>query len=127
MRLEEIRDLANRIEKERLTMALNLGRAGASAEEVLDKLSESMGKMVEVSGELSVYINNVVINTVGVSSYNAPFLVAALLATADAIADGVAKGDEETVEHLMRAARDVADILNDSRQVHVVEEEEAQK
>lgn len=124
MRLEEIRDLANRIERERLTMALNLSKAGASAEEVLDKLSESMSEMMKVSGELSVYVNNVVINTVGVSSYNAPFLVGALLTTADAITDGVAKGDEETAEHLMRAARDVAGFLAERRQVRVVEEEE---
>ena len=124
MRLEEIRDLANRIERERLTMAKNLSKAGASAEEVLDKLSESMGKMVEGSGELSVYINNVVLNTVGVSSYNAPFLVGALLATADAICDGIAKGDEGTAEHLMRAARDVAGFLAERRQVLVVKEKE---
>jgi hypothetical protein len=124
MRLEEIRDLANRIERERLTVAKNISKAGASAEEVLDKLSESMGEMLEVSGELSVYVNNVVINTVGVSSYNAPFLVGALLATADAITDGVAKGDEGTAEHLMRAARDVAGFLAERRQVRVVDEEE---
>ena len=105
-------------------MAKNLSKAGASAEEVLDKLSESMGKMVEVSGELSVYINNVVLNTVGVSSYNAPFLVGALLATADAVCEGIAKGDEGTAEHLMRAARDVAGFLAERRQVRVVEEKE---
>lgn len=121
MRLEEIRDLANRIERERLTTARNLSKAGASAEEVLDKLSESMSEMVEVSGELSVYVNNVVINTVGVSRYNAPFLVGALLETADAICDGIAKGDEETAEHLMSAARDVAGFLAERRQVRVIE------
>lgn len=124
MRLEEIRDLAKRIERERLEVAKNLSKAGASAEEVLDELNESMGKMVEVSGELSVYINNVVINTVGVSAYNAPCLVGALLATADAICDGIAKGDEGTAEHLMRAAREVAAFLAERRQVRVAEEEE---
>jgi hypothetical protein len=124
MRLEEIRDLANRIERERLTMAKNLSKAGASAEEVLDKLSESLAEMTEVSGELSVYVNNVVLNTVGVTSYNAPFLVGALLATADAVCDGIAKGDEETAEHLMRAARDVAGFLAERRQVRVVVEKE---
>jgi hypothetical protein len=123
-RLEEIRDLANRIERERLTVAKNLSKAGASAEEVLDKLSESMSEMMKVSGELSVYVNNVVINTIGVSAYNAPLLVGALLATADAICDGVAKGDEGTAEHLMRAARDVAGFLAERRQVRVVVEKE---
>jgi hypothetical protein len=44
MRLEEIRDLANRIERERLTVAKNLSEAGASAEGVLDKLSESRAR-----------------------------------------------------------------------------------
>jgi hypothetical protein len=125
MRLEEIRDLANRIERERLTMAKNLSKAGASAEEVLDKLSESLAEMTEVSGELSMYVNNVVLNTVGVTSYNAPFLVGALLATADAVCDGIAKGDEGTAEHLMRSARDVAGFLAERRQVRDVEEEEA--
>lgn len=123
-RLEEIRDLANRIEKERLTMAINLSKNGASAEEVLDELNESMSEMVKVSGELSVYVNNVVINTVGVSSYNAPFLVGALLATADAICDGIADGDEGTAEHLMTAAREVAGFLAERRQVRVVVEKE---
>ena len=124
MRLEEIRDLANRIERERLTMAKNLSKAGASAEEVLDKLSESLAETTEVSGELSVYVNNAVINTVGVTKYNAPFLVGALLATADAICDGIAKDDEETAEHLMIAARDVAGFLAERRQVRVVVEKE---
>lgn len=124
MRLEEIRDRANRIERERLTMAKNLSKAGASAEEVLDKLSESMAEMTEVSGELSVYVNNVVINTVGVTAYNAPYLVGALLETADVICDGIAKGDEETAELLMSAARDVAGFLAERRQVRVVVEKE---
>ena len=38
MRLEEIRDLANRIEKERLTMALNLSKVGASTEQNLHRI-----------------------------------------------------------------------------------------
>lgn len=70
------------------------------------------------------YRNNVVLNTVGVSSYNAPFLVGALLATADAVCEGIAKGDEGTAEHLMRAARDVAGFLAERRKVRVVEEKE---
>ena len=73
-----------------------------------------MSEMVKVSGELSVYVNNVVINTIGRISYNAPFLVGALRRSADAC-DGIAKGDEGTAEHLMRAAGTWQDSLEGGR------------
>lgn len=119
MRLEEVKALkvaAVEKFKERRQKAVSSGEKFSAREAVCDELKS----FIMLAGELATYINNEVLNDIGISDLVAPFIVGGLMSVVDAVADGICEGDEKHRENLMETAASVAAILGEHREVITV-------
>lgn len=122
MKLEEIRNKLKEAEQKRWDTVIKLKAIGAPESEVIEALGGDSDEMVNIACELSQCVIKDVINVVGLTSYNAPFLAGALMAAADSIVDGVAQDDEEGRRRLIVAAECVALGINHRRELITIKQ-----
>lgn len=119
MRLEEVKALkvaAMEKAKERWQKAALSGEKFSVKEAVCDELKS----FIMLAGGLETYINNEVLNDIGINDLVAPFIVGGLMSVVDAVAEGICEGDEKHRENLMETAASVAAILGEHREVTTV-------
>ena len=120
MKLEQIRALHEAAQKKAKEAFEKAIETGMTKERMIEATKAGLEERIEMAKGLTLYINNEVLAAVGISMQSAPFIVGALLSVADAVADGVSQGNEDMRHDLMKAGRDIADALNEAREIITV-------
>lgn len=120
MKLEQIRALHEAAKKKAKEAFEKAIETGMTKERMTEATEAGLEERIEMAKGLTLYINNEVLAAVGISMQSAPFIVGVLLSVADAVADGVSQGNEDMRHDLMKAGRDIADVLNEAREIITV-------